>query len=725
MTVLLKQPYGVSPMSKIKLLVLSLLGVLLAACSDSGSVDFAEPTPPATTDDGDVVTGIVTAVFDPAAGNIPFPNNLLLSGSGDLTLNIPVTDPSDFSDPQVALNALDGFSTVSPWSSSFSAGVNPDTVVSGGSVRVFEVTTVQGTIAVNGVVRELTPGEDYVATLSSLDPSNATLAIVPLKPLQQLTTYMAVLTDDIQDTDGNDTTPSQTYFLTKRTEPLVDANGNSTLELLDNASAQALEPLRQLTNAQEGAFSGFTGVSSDEVVLSWTMSTQSITPTLQILRSQAQPAPVTVVPTGLTTANVLPPGASPGIADVFIGTISLPYYLGVPSAEDPLAPLNEFWRAEPGAFLPPFDQLGLDPTSTNITVANPIPVQTDIQTVPVLMTVPNAGSGLNKPAAGWPTAIFMHGITRNRSDMLAIADTLASVGFAVIAIDQTLHGITDVTSPLYIENTPFAPIANERTFDLDITDNATGAPGPDGEIDPSGSQFVNLSNLLASRDNLRQSSADLSVLAVSIPTVDIDGDSLPDLDGGAIRFVGQSLGAMAGIPFLAVEPTVNTGLLSVPGGGIANLLAGSASFGPAIAAGLQAAAGIEPGSPEFAQFLGAAQQVVDSSDPINWAALTAATNAVVMQTVINDQVIPNTVPGAPLSGGFPLIAAMELPSINSTTSDPMGVRANVTLLPPAGHGSLLSPADSPAATAEMQGEMASLLSTGGTTVVVDNPDVIQ
>lgn len=712
-------------MSRVKLVLLSTLAMLVAACSDSGSVDFAVPTPPATNDGGSVVTGVITAVFDPAGGNIPFPNNLLLSGSGDLTLNIPVADPTDFSDPQVALNALDGFSTVAPWSSSFSASVNPSTVVPGSSVRVFEVNTFTGTIAVSGVVRELTPGVDYVATLSSLDPGNRSLAIVPLKPLAQLTTYMAVITDDIQDTNGNDATPSQTYFIAKRTTSLVDASGNSTLPLLDNATARALEPVRQLTNAQEAAFAAFTGVPTSEVVLSWTMSTQSITPTLQILRSQAQPAPVTVAPTGLTTANVLPPGASPGIADIFVGTISLPYYLGIPSASDPLAPLNGFWRAAPGAYLPPFDQLGLDPTSTNLTVANPIPVQTGVQTVPVLMTVPNAGSGMSKPSSGWPTVIFMHGITRNRSDMLAVADTLASVGFAVISIDQALHGITDVTSPLYIENTPFAPIANERTFDLDIINNATGAPGPDGIIDGSGSQFVNLANLLASRDNLRQSSADLSVLAVSIPGIDLDGDTLPDLDAGAIRFVGQSLGSMAGIPFLAVEPTVNTGLLSVPGGGVANLLAGSASFGPAIAAGLQAAAGITPGSPEFFQFLGAAQQVVDSSDPINWAALTAASNAVVLQTVIDDQVIPNTVPGAPLSGGFPLIAAMQLPSINSTTSDAMGVRANVTFLPPAAHGSLLDPSAAPAATAEMQGEMASLVASGGTTVVISNPNVIQ
>lgn len=708
-------------MNRVFCLLTVATAMFLTACSDNGSVDFAVPTPPATTDDGQVVTGIITANFDPSTGVVPFPTDLLL-GTDDLTVNIPVADPTDVSDPMVALNALDGFSTVAPWTTGFSAIINPATVIPGSSVRVFEVTRVTGSIALAGIVRELTPGVDYVATLASPQ----TIAIVPLQPLDQLTTYLAVITDDVQDTVGNDSTPSQAYFISKRTTPLIDANGNSTDPVLPTPSAQALEPLRQLVSLQEALVSNFAGIPTEEIVVSWTLTTQSITPVLSVVRSLATPAPVTVGPTGFTTADVLPPGASPGIADIFAGTISMPYYSGIPSAANPIAPLTEFWRAAPGAYVPPFDAFGLDPASTNITVANPIPVATGTQTVPVLMTVPNAGSGMTRPASGWPVAIFMHGITRDRSDMLAIADTMASVGFAVIAIDQALHGITDVTSPLYIENSPFAPVANERTFDLDLVDNATGAPGPDGIIDSSGTHFVNLANLLASRDNLRQSIADLSVLAVSIPGINFDGEAgNTDLDGANINFIGQSLGSIAGIPFLALEPTVNTGLLSVPGGGIANLLAGSATFGPVIEAGLQAAAGIEPGSADFAAFLGAAQTVIDAADPINWAAITGATNAIVTQTVINDQVIPNTVPGAPLSGGFPLIPALGVQSISSSLTDPMGVRANVTFLPPAGHGSLLSPADSAAATAEMQGEMASLLFSGGVNVTIANPDVVQ
>src|SRR5699024_11958342 len=56
--------------------------------------------------------------------------------------------------------------------------------------------------------------------------------------------------------------------------------------------------------------------------------------------------------------------------------------------------------------------------------------------------------------------------------------------------------ISDQTSPLYIGNTPFAAAAMERTFDLDLQNNDSGAPGPDGIIDDSGAWFINLQSLL-------------------------------------------------------------------------------------------------------------------------------------------------------------------------------------------------------------------------------------
>ncbi len=698
----------------------------LVGCGGSSDVDRATQVDPAEKPDGDPVTATLTAQFDPSAGILPFPNNLLRSGSEDLTLNIPVADPEDFGDPTVALNALDGFSTVAPWSFSFSDAIDPDSVVPGSTVRMFEVQFVFGTIAVESINRELTPGAEYVALANPGDPSG--VVVLPLTPLAENTGYMAVVTDGIVDTSGNPATPSQTYFLAKRTEPLVDAEGNSTDPLLDNGTAQALEPLRQLTNAQEMAAAS-AGIDRDDIVLSFTATTQAITPVLGVISSTLRPTSTQVAQaclapgTCLTTADVLPPGASPGIADLYLGVVELPYFLPVPSEDNPSAPLTGFWQAEAGAYVPPFDGLGLDPESTNVTVANPIPVERARQAAPMLITVPNANSGRVRPASGWPVVIFQHGITGNRSQMLALADTMASIGFAVVAIDKPLHGITDVTSPLYIGNTPFGQIAKERTFNLDLQDNESGAPGPDGSIDGSGAWFINLQSLLTSRDNLRQAQVDLSSVAVNVPFIDLDGDGLGDLDGSNINFVGLSLGAMAGIPFLAVEPTVNNGVLSVPGGGIANLLAGSETFGPVIRAGL-AAAGVEPGTPDFAQFLLAAQTVVDSADPVNWGALTVETNSVLLQQVAGDSVVPNAVQGAPLSGTEPLIRVMGLDSIAESTQDPMGIRGAVRLLQ-GGHGSLLDPSAAPAVTAEMQGQAASMTSSGGAAVVIGNPSLIE
>jgi hypothetical protein len=325
-------------------LVLSLLW--LVGCGGGSSVDRATPQQPATNPDGGPTTGVMTAVFDPSAGNLPFPTNLLLSGSTDLTLNVPVSDPTDFGDPAVALSTLDGFSTVAPWSFSFSQPVNPSTVIPGSTVRFFEVQFVFGTIAVQQVNRELVPGQDFVATVAPSDPTGRTVAIVPLRPLNQMTGYMAVVTNGITDTQGNPASPSQTYFLSKRTSPLVTADGVSTEPLLDNATAAALEPLRQLTNAQEGAAAA-AGVNRDNIVLSFTGTTQSVTPVLSVVRSISQPTSTTMAQACLapgvclTTADVLPPGASPGIADLYIGIMEVPYYLGLPQNQnDPARCVN-------------------------------------------------------------------------------------------------------------------------------------------------------------------------------------------------------------------------------------------------------------------------------------------------------------------------------------------------------------------------------------------------
>jgi len=724
--------------------------------------------PPSLNSDGSPVTGLITARFDPSGGVVPFPTNLLLSGTTDLTLNIPVANPANYGDPAVAMNALDGFGTVAPWTTTLSAPPKASSLVGGQTVRVFEVALSGPGGVVTSIVRELASPQEFVVALASTDPTGRTIAVVPTKPLRQLTSYMVVLLGEggtglppadrvpsITDAAGNDVTSDQTYFLAKRLLP-VCINGRSTISLLPPSTTCALEPLRRLVVSQEAA-AATVGINRGHIVLSWVATTQSTTVVLQALNSVIEAVPdtaVSLVPTGLNLSQIN--AALPPIANVYVGALNIPYYLSVPSAQNPTAALTGFWHAAPGAYVPPFNQLGLDPTSTNVTFINPFPVVTTHLNVPVLMTVPNANSGRTKPASGWPIVIFQHGITRNRTDMFAIAGAMAAAGFAVVAIDLPLHGLTDPTNPFFrnqlLTGTPGAGlITGERTFNLDLQNNTTGAPGPDGKIDPSGAYFINLSSLLTSRDNLREGVADLLELRTSIATMSLDGLT-PSFDTARVAFIGQSLGSIEGTTFMAIAQTPNTyvqnAVLNVPGGGVVGLLLGSPTFSPIILGGL-AGAGVLPGTPAFGQFVVAAQTTIDSGDPINFAFATANKNILAQEVVggspplagdisaskcstcydangnwLPDQVIPNTVAGSPLSGGLPIISALGLTRISTTTQSATGIHNSVQFVSGV-HSSLLDPSASPQTTVEMQTQAASFFATNGTAVQITNSAVVK
>jgi hypothetical protein len=291
-----------------------------------------------------------------------------------------------------------------------------------------------------------------------------------------------------------------------------------------------------------------------------------------------------------------------------------------------------------------------------------------------------------------------------------------------------LHGITSTTSPLYQ-----AP--NEQTFNLDLIVNASGASGPDGVIDPTGTHFINLSYPLASRDNLRQGVVNLLALTRALPALDLDGDTVGDIDPARIAFIGQSLGSIVGISFGAALPTpttfpfptatplrVPTMVFSVPGGGVAALLRDSPTFGPRINAGLQSQ-GLLPGTSLYAQYFRDVQNIVDAGDPLNFVTVAAAQRSIYFQQMVGgggttpalpDQVIPN-------SATQRLIAAITnnglaggLPFPRATPGAPVAGDGYVNFIV-GDHGSLLSPTASAAATGEMQAE--SVVYTAGNAAV--------
>ncbi len=676
---------------KLKLLLPLLASFVVAGCSDSTNFDF------------DANRAEQAASAEPPA--LPFPTSLLFAGSEDGTLNIPLgadVDPNDFGNPQVVLNTLDGFSTTQPLTSVFSSPLNAATLIPGETVRVFEVNTDPATGAVVGFVAEL-PAQAYAAVVVA----ETTLAVQPLLPLAESTDYMVVVTNGVTDINGAPAVNS-VFRLTSGQLPLVpsttDADGNplteeQLAELEPVSSFEALEPVRQLNGAMLQVAEAL-GIARDTVVQIWSVKTQSITPVLEAVSNASQVGgTIALQSVGITTNGVNP--ALQGVADVFAGTLDIPYYQTAPANPNDPTAITSFWRGPGDSFLTRF---------------NTMPVQTSLQTIPVLMTVPNAASGQAMPAAGWPVAIFVHGITRDRSDMLALADSMAAAGFAVIAIDQPMHGITVDASvnPLRTEV--------ERTFDLDLVNNESGAPGPDGIVDDSGTHFFSPAQLLNTRDNLRQSVADLLVLSASIGNV-----SAVPLDANRKALIGYSLGGTAATTAAAFDSTLASVTLAKPAAGLVQMTIASPAFRDPIIAGL-AQAGLQEGTPEFSQFVIAAQTATDSADPINFGARAAAMNRVHMIEVVGDaaagippdQVVLNTVPGAPLSGSSALARVMSLPPVSSDTGNSSGI----VRFTRGDHGSLINPAASPEATVEMQSQVARFAASAGMLIDITDTSVI-
>ncbi len=569
----------------LSLAIASTLG--LSACEDETIKDVENEVE----SNGTAVTASARVKFNPSAGaaGLSIPNDLIFQGTVDGTLEIPVADPTDGSDPFVAISALDGWSISQPFplAIEFPAGtsLSADSASEAASVRIFE--TIMGGDASDAdcasvtrglackVVSELVFGQHFVT-----QKSGNNVVVVPTQPLKAETSYIMVMTNNLRDNNGKAVAGSTTYELARQ-----DIN---TLPL-GNASQLGLQGA---INSYEAAVVA-AGVDSDTIIYTAAMTTQSTTRVLstvkavmaagvpQMLANAQQGIPaIGVADTGMSVANVLngliPAELIPlySAANYIRGSITLPYYSGVPSAENPLAPVNDWWRArcDSGATLAglaaanpaaipagPLDAndgfcmnfglrdlssvMAID-TERNLTKFNPIPATSAMLPIDVQMTTPDLAvanavrasmslPALEEPANGWPVAMLVHGITSTKEQMLPITGLLSLYGIATIAIDQPLHG--------------------SRGFDLDPTN-------PGDEINTSTVStlhYVNLGSMLTMRDNTRQSTADLLGLRLGmnfLGGLDVDGNPIR-IDNSKVHLLGHSLGGIYGLNTVGLANT--------------------------------------------------------------------------------------------------------------------------------------------------------------------------
>jgi hypothetical protein len=698
--------------SRLAAAIALLAGVTLGGCDASrDGGDF--PTPPPEN---------FVALFAPTAAIpiLPFPTDLFFSGTTDLTLNIPATalvPPFILTGP--SLNTLDGFSTTAPITTTFNLPIGPQSL-GASSVRLIEVylsnTTkgpAQGAELPEGVLspvrRVLAFGTDYTVDVSpDIDSAGKVLRITPLKPLTPSTGatnigYIVLVTDSLQDVLGRPAQPSELYGAFK-----LAPNDCNTFPAGSSANG-----LCRLTKAHL-AIGQAVGVSPASVVLSWSFSTQSINDTFVVLDQTVPAQPIGAVPTGLSTAQVDPRLA--GTANVYVGNLQLPYYSATPATANDRSFLSSFWLAAGPSPVP-----GIDPASRFLTRFNPLPAKRSDVTVPLLVTVPNAtansGNGCPKPEAGWPVAVVQHGLQGDRTQALAMADAFSAACFIVVGMDLPMHGITDTTSPLF-------QAANERTFNVDLLNNANPAVNvPDGVIDPSGIHFVPtfLGNPLAARDIfLRQGEVDLGVLAKSLPNLDVTGDGVGDIDADRVHYVGLSLGGIVGVAQSKYSTAYRTATAAAAGGPISLIALESPTFGPITQAGL--GRNFPPNSMLFNNYLREAQTLIDSGDPANHICNCATANPLHLIKVNGDTVVQN-------SATDYLIRAASVEQVSSGTVAVAPGAPVYVAFTKGSHGSLFDPTASPAATVEMQRQSvlfaASAVAPGGPFLTVTDTTVVE
>ncbi len=655
------------------------VAVLLTACGGSSSTH--DTTQPEEETEPTLPHG---PLFDPATAKMPRTNDLLFKGTTDGTLNIPNPD----NNPLIsAVNNLDGFSTIIPITADFTMSLAPASLVVGSTIHIFEVTKDQQG-AVTSIIRQLEANEVRAVSMGDND---TTLALIPVTPLKENSSYLIILTNEIKDPAGVPAQASSAYALARGSVSLIGTD------------FEALEPLRQLINNMED-MAASEGVDKNKIILSWSFTTQSITNVLNRVATDTTASEIVIAPTGKTTKDFSPLLA--GIADVSIGTLELPYYLQAPSNENPIAPLIGYWQGIGGSPLTRF---------------NTKPIATSTITVPVLMTLPNENSGQIKPAEGWPIIIYQHGITRSRLDMLGYADSMAQAGFAMIAIDLPLHGITDLSNPLHANNTLF-PNDIEATFDVDFVNNVTGASEADGSIDSSGRHFINLQSFLTSRDNVRQGVANLLVLRQTLKNI-------AEINAENVGVVAHSLGGIIAVPYLSVESKSMPASLLTTGASISTILRDSVAFAPPIRDGL-AAQGVT--GADYDAFLLGTQWVLDSADPINFAKRAAERHPIQMTEVVGDggevhlpdQTVPN-------SSTEILATVLGATAAFSATNEVSIAHPRIVRFTQGNHNSILDPTrGAPVGGSylnvftEMHSQLVKFHASGGTTLVITNTDII-
>lgn len=171
---------------------------------------------------------------------------------------------------------------------------------------------------------------------------------------------------------------------------------------------------------------------------------------------------------------------------------------------------------------------------------------------------------VTKPEKGFPVVIFGHGLEDSSfGGPAAINIGMVSQGIGVISIPAVGHAFGPNGKVQFREVAGTSEVPHPgRGLDLD----------GNGRIDAGEGCQAAPSTPFGFRDCLRQTTVDLlQLVRVLRAGLDVDGDGTPDFDPDRIYYAGQSLGAMYGTMFMALDPTVQRAALNSGGGSVVDI----------------------------------------------------------------------------------------------------------------------------------------------------------
>lgn len=392
-------------------------------------------------------------------------------------------------------------------------------------------------------------------------------------------------------------------------------------------------------------------------------------------------------------------------------------------------------------------------------------------------------------SVGFPTAIFIHGVTAERGTASLMAAEYTKKGYAVVAIDMPYHG-------------------ERKRYDNTDPDDDGEETGVEISASANKAFFINIDSPLALRSNLQQSVSDFLGLRYALSQEDwVKKDD--------VHLIGQSLGGIMSVmvsEFSQASPNFhsdtnsnfefNTVNFVVPGQGLTNLVLSSQTLGPEMSEGVKKSPDVQRGIAEtvipstctaeatnqqcieaLREFVELSsdnallvsqlendifdlvvtdlkqgvQATIDSADPASFTSrqVTAEQPTLLLAAVgdcgetcdvgvdyVPDSVVPNTAPDNIRTGTEPLIRALGLDPITGT-SENTNVKRGAVRTTTGGHGTYLFPYEGPVdenglpgspgenmsdvreAVGTQQVAVASMVMSDGSIVVINNEDHIE